>query len=129
MERCVVDTSILISKKLDAVLQCRERYVTAVAVLEYLTWARRSAEAAEGPRRRGYLKLIELLPDLLTSLGLQLVDKIDIDDVRLAARWIVERQVNPGDALISATALRLNATVLTRDRDWERIPVRSVIVR
>jgi len=39
MERCVVDTSALISKRLDAVLQRSERYVASVVVLEYMAWA------------------------------------------------------------------------------------------
>jgi predicted nucleic acid-binding protein len=46
MERCVVDTSVLISKRLDAVLQCAKWYVTSVVLQEYMTRARRSAEEA-----------------------------------------------------------------------------------
>jgi len=46
MDRCVVDTSVLISKRLDAALQCAERYVTSVVLLEYMTRARWSAEEA-----------------------------------------------------------------------------------
>jgi len=46
MERYVVDTPVLISMRLDAVLQCAKRYVTSVVLLEYMTWARRSAEEA-----------------------------------------------------------------------------------
>ena len=46
-----------------------------------------------------------------------------------AVRWILERGVNPGDPLMSAAARRLGAVVITRDRDWERLPeVKSVIL-
>lgn len=46
-----------------------------------------------------------------------------------AVKWVLERGVNPGDALISAVARRLDAVVITRDRDWERLPeVKSVIL-
>lgn len=129
MERCVVDTSVLISKRLDAVLQCAKRYVTSVVLLEYMTWARRSAEVAAGPRRRGYIRLLQLLPSLLRQLDIRVVDGVAVEDVDIAVKWVLERGVDPGDALISAVARRLDAVVITRDRDWERLPeVKSVIL-
>jgi predicted nucleic acid-binding protein len=129
MERCVVDTSVLISKRLDAVLQCAKRYVTSVVLLEYMTWARRSAEVAAGPRRRGYIRLLQLLPSLLRQLDIRVVDGVTVEDVDFAVKWVLERGVDPGDALISAVARRLDAVVITRDRDWERLPeVKSVIL-
>ncbi|MFP3252211.1 MAG: PIN domain-containing protein [Thermoproteus sp.] len=129
MERCVVDTSVLISKRLDAALQCAERYVTSAVLLEYMTWARRSAEEAAEPRRRGYIRLLQLLPSLLRQLDIRVVDGVAAEDVDDAVRWALERGVNPGDALISAAARRLGAVVITRDRDWERLPeVKSVIL-
>ena len=129
MERCVVDTSVLISKRLDAVLQCAKRYVTSVVLLEYMTWARRSAEEAAGPRRRGYIRLLQLLPSLLRQLDIRVLDGVTVGDVDFAVKWVLERGVDPGDALISAAARRLDAVVITRDRDWERLPeVKSVIL-
>jgi predicted nucleic acid-binding protein len=129
MERCVVDTSVLISKRLDAVLQCAERYVTSVVLLEYMTWARRSAEEAAEPRRRGYFRLLQLLPSLLRQLDIRVVDGVAVEDVDIAVKWVLERGVNPGDVLISAVARRLDAVVITKDRDWERLPeVKSVIL-
>jgi PIN domain. len=119
----------LISKRLDAVLQCAERYVTSVVLLEYMTWARRSAEVAAEPRRRGYLRLLQLLPSLLRQLDIRVVDGVTVEDVDNAVKWVLERGVNPGDALISAVARRLDAVVITRDRDWERLlEVKSVIL-
>jgi PIN domain. len=57
------------------------------------------------------------------------VDGVAAEDVDDAVRWVLERGVNPGDALISAAARRLGAVVITRDRDWERLPeVKSVIL-
>jgi predicted nucleic acid-binding protein len=129
MERCVVDTSVLISKRLDAVFQCAKRYVTSVVLLEYMTWARRSAEVAAGPRRRGYIRLLQLLPSLLRQLDIRVVDGVTVEDVDFAVKWVLERGVDPGDALISAVARRLDAVVITRDRDWERLSeVKSVIL-
>jgi len=129
MERCVVDTSVLISKRLDAVLQCAKRYVTSVVLLEYMTWARGSAEEAAEQRRRGYIRLLQLLPSLLRQLDIRVVDGVTVEDVDIAVKWVLERGVNPGDALISAVARRLDAVVITRDRNWERLPeVKSVIL-
>jgi len=49
--------------------------------------------------------------------------------VDFAVKWFLERGVSPGDAFISAVARRLDAVVITRDRDWERLPeVKSVIL-
>jgi predicted nucleic acid-binding protein len=129
MERCVVDTSVLISKRHDAVLQCAKRYVTSVVLLEYMTWARRSAEEAAGPRRRGYIRLLQLLPSLLRQLDIRVVDGVTVEDVGISVKWVLERGVDPGDALILAVARRLDAVVITRDRDWEGLPeVKSVIL-
>jgi predicted nucleic acid-binding protein len=129
MERCVVETLVLISKRLDAVFQCARRYVTSVVLLEYMTWARGSAEEAAEPRRRGYVRLLQLLPSLLRQLDIRVVDGVALEDVDFAVKWVLERGVSPGDALISAVARRLDAVVITRDRDWERLPeVKSVIL-
>jgi predicted nucleic acid-binding protein len=129
MERCVIDTSVLISKRLGAALQCAERYVTSVVLLEYMTWVRKSAEGVTGPRRLGYIKLLQLLPSLLRQLEIRVADGVAAEEVERAVRWVLERGVNPGDALISAVAQRLDAVVVTRDRDWERLPeVKSVIL-
>ena len=69
------------------------------------------------------------MPSLLRQLEIRVVDGVVAEDVDNAVRWILERGVNPGDALISAAARRLGAVVITRDRDWERLPeVRSVIL-
>jgi predicted nucleic acid-binding protein len=103
--------------------------VTSVVLLEYMTWARRSAEEAAGPRRRGYIRLLQLLPSLLRQLDIRVVDGVTVGDVDFAVKWVLERGVDPGDALISAAARRLDAVVITRDRDWERLPeVKSVIL-
>ena len=52
-----------------------------------------------------------------------------MEDVDFAVKWFLERGVSPGDAFISAVARRLDAVVITRDRDWERLPeVKSVIL-
>jgi len=69
------------------------------------------------------------VPSLLRQLEIRVVDGVVAEDVDNAVRWILERGVNPGDALISAAARRLGAVVITRDRDWERLPeVKSVIL-
>jgi len=120
MEKCVVDTSVLISRRLDAELRCAKRYVTSVVLLEYTTWARWLAEDAAEPRRRGYLRLLQLLPSILRQLDIRVVDGVAVEDVGIAVKWVLERGVNSGDAFISAVARRLNAVVITRDRDWER---------
>ena len=129
MERCVVDTSVLISRRLDAALRCAKRYVTSVVLLEYMTWARWLAEDAAEPRRRGHFRLLQLLPSILRQLDIRVVDGVAVDDVDIAVKWVLEKGVNSGDALISAVARRLDAVVITMDRDWERLlEVKSVIL-
>jgi predicted nucleic acid-binding protein len=129
VERCVVDTSVLISRRLDAALRCAKRYVTSVVLLEYMTWARWLAEDAAEPRRRGYFRLLQLLPSLLRQLDIRVVDGVAVEDVGIAVKWVLERGVSPGDAFISAVARRLDAVVITMDRDWERLSeVKSVIL-
>jgi predicted nucleic acid-binding protein len=69
------------------------------------------------------------LPSLLRQLDIRVVDGVAVEDVDFAVKWVLERGVDPGDALISAAARRLDAVVITRYRDWERLPeVVSVIL-
>jgi len=57
------------------------------------------------------------------------VDGVAVEDVDDAVKWVLERGVNRGNALISAVARRLDAVVITRDRNWERLPeVESIIL-
>jgi hypothetical protein len=73
--------------------------------------------------------LLQLLPSLLRQLDIRVVDGVAVEDVDIAVKWVLERGVSPGDALISAVARRLDAVVITKDRDWERLPeVKSVIL-
>ncbi|NAZ33427.1 MAG: hypothetical protein GU356_03940 [Pyrobaculum sp.] len=72
--------------------------MTSVVLLEYMTWARRSAEEAAEPRRRGYIRLLQLLPSLLRQLDIRVVDGVAVEDVGIAVKWVLERGVNPGDA-------------------------------
>jgi len=124
MERCVVDTSVLISKRLDAALQCAERYVASAVLLEYV-----GQEVGRGGGGAEEARLHQLLPSLLRQLDIRVVDGVAAEDVDDAVRWALERGVNPGDPLMSAAARRLGAVVITRDRDWERLPeVKSVIL-
>ncbi len=104
--RCVVDTSVLISKNLDAVLGAVRDFCVGVHGVGLRS------------RRRGRGGgLIQLLPELLKQLDMEVVDGVSSDGVEKAA-GVLERGVNPGDALISAVAQRLDAEVVTRDGDW-----------
>lgn len=126
-KRVLVDTNILVSKKIvELKLLERELYVTPVIILEYLNWALESynemMSRREYERAKGYMRLIELFPHLLDELGISVIgQELSLEDLARAIRLVVERNVDPGDALNAVTASKLSLGVVTGDRDWLRL--------
>ena len=126
-KRVLVDTNILVSKKIVQLkLLERELYVTPVIILEYLNWALESynemMSRREYERAKGYMRLIELFPHLLDELGISVIgQEFSLEDLARAIRLVVERNVDPGDALNAVTASKLGLGVVTGDRDWLRL--------
>ncbi len=126
-KRVLVDTNILVSKKIvELKLLERELYVTPVIILEYLNWALESynemMSRREYERAKGYMRLIELFPHLLDELGISVIgQELSLEDLARAIRLVVERNVDPGDALNAVTASKLGLGVVTGDRDWLRL--------
>ena len=123
----LVDTNILVSKKLKALLTLGgQLYVTPVVLLEYITWAleSRNRRLAEGDyeRARGYERLIKLLPSLLQELSIEVIEQgLEVEDLKEAVNLILHRSVDPGDALNAITARKKGLKVITQDRDWQRL--------
>ena len=132
MEACegvLVDTNVLISKKLRVLMQLQasnKLYITPVVLLEYMNWAiasrNRALARGEKERAEGYQRLLALFPQLLLGLGIEVIDQdITIEDLVEAVELIVARNVDPGDALNAVTARRKGLCVVTQDRDWLRL--------
>ncbi len=123
----LIDTSVLVSKKLGTVLGLREPlYVTPVVILEYLNWVIESRNMwftkGDTKRAEGYERLVKLLQGLLEELDVEVVDqKLDIVDLGDIVTLVLEREVDPGNALNAVTAKKMNLKVVTRDKDWEKL--------
>jgi hypothetical protein len=72
-------------------------------LLEYLSWALESRNLwlakGDAKRARGYERLVEL-----------------------RARLVLQRGIDPGDALNAITARKGELGVITLDKDWQRLP-------
>ena len=123
----LVDTNILVSKKLKSLLTLQDRlYVTPVVVVEYLNWAieSRNKMLSEGSvkRAKGYERLIRLFPSLLRELGVGIIEQsLDARDLGEAIDLVLDRGVGPGDALNAVTIRKEKLKVVTRDKDWEKL--------
>jgi len=123
----VVDTCVLVSRKLEALRTLNAKlYVTPVILLEYFNWALESRNRAlakgDAKRAKGYERLIELLPLTLLELGIEIAEqRLTIAMLREAASLVLQRGVDPGDALNAVTARKLGLGVTTLDRDWQRL--------
>lgn len=123
----IVDTCVLASKKLRALRALNVKlYVTPVVLHEYFNWAleSRSLRLARGDveRAKGYERLIELLPSALAELGMEILEqKFTIAELREVANLILQRSVDPGDALNAITAKKENMSIVTLDEDWQRL--------
>jgi len=67
--------------------------------------------------------LVELLPSLLLELGIEVLEqKFTVTELREVAGLVIQRGVEPGDALNAITAKKRKLGIITLDRDWERLP-------
>ena len=123
----VVDACVLVSKKLEALRTFNAKlYVTPVTLLEYFNWALESRNRAlakgDAKRAKGYERLIELLPSALLELWIEVAEQgLSIEELKEAAGLVLQRGVDPGDALNAVTARRMRLGVVTLDRDWQRL--------
>jgi len=129
-EGYIVDTNVLVSKRLrfleKLAAEGRRLYVTPVVLLEYMNWAveqrNRMMARGEAGRAKGYERLLQLLPRLLQALGIEILDQsLTLADLEEATRLVLERQVDPGDALNAVTARKKRLGVITGDHDWRRL--------
>jgi len=124
----IIDTCVLASRKLGAMRTLNTKlYVTPIVLLEYLNWALESRNIwrakGDDKRARGYERLIELLPSLLLELGIEVLEqKFTVTELREATGLVIQRGVDPGDALNAITAKKRKLGIITLDRDWERLP-------
>jgi predicted nucleic acid-binding protein len=123
----IVDTCILVSKKLEALRTLNAKlYITPVVLLEYLNWAMESRNIwlvkGDAKRAKGYERLIELLPSILLELGIDVLEqKFTISELREAVGLVLQRDVDPGDALNAITARKRGMSIVTLDKDWQRL--------
>jgi predicted nucleic acid-binding protein len=123
----IVDTCVLASKKLGALKALNVKpYVTPVVLLEYFNWAleSRNLRLARGDveRAKGYERLIELLPLVLAELGMEVLEqRFTIAELREVANLVLQRSVDPGDALNAITAKKKKMGIVTLDEDWQRL--------
>jgi len=123
----IVDTCVLVSKKLKALRTLNAKlYITPVVLLEYLNWAMESRNIwlvkGDAKRAKGYERLIELLPSALLELGIDVLEqKFTISELREAVNLVLQRGVDPGDALNAITARKRGMSIVTLDKDWQRL--------
>jgi len=113
-----VDTNV-ISKKILSI----ERYVVTESVLhefaefvyeKYLE----SVNSSHRDRALGYIKLFKYIIELLSDKPLVIHS---FYDYLKAMDLAISKNLDITDALLIITAKKLNLTILTRDRDFERV--------
>lgn len=130
----IVDTCVLVSKKLEALRTLNAKlYITPVVLLEYLNWAMESRNIwlvkGDAKRAKGYERLIELLPSALLELGVEVLEqKFTISELREAVGLVLQRDVDPGDALNAITARKRGMSIITLDKDWQRLSDYTVTI-
>lgn len=59
---------------------------------------------------------------MLAELGMEILEqKFTIAELREVANLILQRSVDPGDALNAITAKKENMSIVTLDEDWQRL--------
>ncbi len=123
----LIDTNVLMSKKIKVLLSLdKPLYITPIVLLEYLKWViesrNRALSQGNVERAKGYEKLIKLFPELIKQLNINFIEQgISADDINEVISLILERGVDPGDAINAITTKRSKLMIITGDKDWLRL--------
>lgn len=119
-EKLLLDTDILFSKKYRKYKRI-DFAVTIISAFELVEITRRRyvemINKGEKARAQGY---INSLKAILTDIVDKVID-VSVIDVLDAIKIMVERDVNPGDAVNAVVAMRTGRKVVSEDKDWERV--------
>ncbi|WP_269199652.1 type II toxin-antitoxin system VapC family toxin [Acidianus ambivalens] len=76
-------------------------------------------------RVEGYLNFIKLIKNEMKN---SIID-VNKDDILKAIDIIFEREINVGDAINVATARKMNVTIVSNDKDYDRVKDLVEVIR
>ena len=120
----LLDTSVLFSKGFKNLLG-KKLFINDSVILEYLNvmidLRDEEREKGEIDRAKGREDQLRYFPQLVRENEIILGGNLSIDQLELATKLILERQVDPGDAIISIWTGDRRMEVATRDDDFDRL--------
>jgi len=123
-QEILLDTSVLFSREF-ANLLTRKLVINDTVILEYLQviiGLRDEANVAgDQTKARGREAQLRFFPQLVRENSIILAGDFSIEQVEQAANLILDRQVDPGDALIALWSNQHGASIATRDNDYDRL--------
>lgn len=114
MEKTLVDTSVLISRRK------RGNVVSVVSLIEFIEWClekyREHLRKGEKERAAGYLRMI----GQLAFLDVEILE-IDKDEVKDLIYYVTDKDLDPADAYLAVIAKKYGLSIVTEDKDFERV--------
>jgi predicted nucleic acid-binding protein len=119
MEKYLLDTDVLVSKQFVSI---KEPFVVSlISVVELASVIREKylekLNKGEKLRAEGYVKFLNLVLSYIRNV----VVEVSFKDIEEAINIMFERDVNLGDAVNAMVARRLGCTVISNDKDWDRL--------
>ncbi|BDC18027.1 PIN domain-containing protein [Acidianus sp. HS-5] len=116
----LIDTDILFSKKY---LNFREKKyrITSITLYEFIVIIRNKyiemMKKGYKHRAEGYLNFLKLIKNEIKN---SVVD-VNKDDILKSINLIFEREINVGDAINVEIARKINALIVSNDKDYSRV--------
>ena len=124
----LIDTDILFSKKY---LNFREKEyrITNITLYEFIVIIRNKymemMKKGHKDRAKGYLNFLKLIKNEMKN---SIID-VNKDDILKAIDIIFEREINVGDAIDVVIARKMNATIVSNDKDYDRVKDLVEVIR
>ncbi|MCI2415712.1 MAG: hypothetical protein MPF33_10820 [Candidatus Aramenus sp.] len=118
-EKYLLDTDVLVSKQFVNVKQ--PFVVSLMSVIELASVIRKKylelLKKGEKSRAEGYVKFLNLTLSHIKNV----IVEVSLKDIEDAINVMFTRDVNLGEAVNAMIAKRLDCTVISNDKDWERL--------
>jgi len=124
----LIDTDILFSKKY---LNFREKEyrITNITLYEFIVIIRNKymemMKKGHKDRAKGYLNFLKLIKNEMKN---SIID-VNKDDILKAIDIIFEREINVGDAINVVIARKMNAVIVSNDKDYDRVKDLVEVIR
>lgn len=123
-QETILDTSVLFSKEFQSLLG-RRLLINDSVILEYLqvmvALRDEALQGSEPDKARGREDQLRYFAQLVRENGIELRGSFTIEQLEMVTQLILDRGIDPGDAVICVWSGARKIQVATKDNDFDRL--------